>query len=436
MKTVAITTLGCKVNQYESASFDNGFIDRGLIVVKGDDADLVVINTCAVTSSAGSQSRRSLLQALRRHPRAKIIVCGCYAELEGKRLAEDERLAGREVLFVGNSEKDQLISLALASPTPQPLQLGDIAAATSICRLPVHTFPTRARAYLRIQDGCQSYCSYCIVPYTRGPSRSLPLEEVVEQAKIFVSCGHREIVLTGIHLGNYGKDLSPASSLVTLLDTLTLATPTIGYRISSLEPTEIDSQLLNLMEERRNIRPHFHIPLQSGCNEILRRMNRRYSTEQFAATVAACHAMLPDAAIGIDILAGFPGESKAHFEETRHFLENLPCTYLHVFPYSIRPGTKAASFADQVEAVEKARRVAELRSLSAQKSATFQLRHLGTTRLVLVEGYRARQGLLHGFTDNYIAVQFPGTKSQRGEVLPVKLLAMRNDHVLGEIAQL
>lgn len=435
MKTVVITTLGCKVNQYESASFDHGFAERGLVVGKGEDADLVVINTCAVTGSAGAQSRRALLQALRRHPRAKIVVCGCYVELEGKRLAEDERLAGREVLFVGNSAKDQLVSLALATPTPHPLQLGDIAAATSICRLPVRTFSKRARAYLRIQDGCQSYCSYCIVPSTRGPSRSLPPQEVIEQAKIFALSGHREIVLTGIHLGNYGKDLSPTSSLVSLLDTLTLATPTIGYRISSLEPTEIDSQLLTLIGERPNIRHHLHIPLQSGCNEILRRMNRRYTTEQFAATVATCHAMLPDAAIGIDILVGFPGENTTHFDETRRFLESLPCSYLHVFPYSIRPGTKAASFADQVEAKEKTRRVAELRSLSAQKSEAFQRRHLGTTRLVLAEGYRGRQGMLHGFTDNYISVQFPGTKGQRGEVLPVKLLTLSNDHVTGEIAQ-
>lgn len=435
MKTVAITTLGCKVNQYESASFDNGFAEQGLIVVKNDDADLVVINTCAVTGSAGAQSRRALLQALRRHPRAKIVVCGCYAELEGKNLAEDERLAGREILFVGNSEKDHLVSLALATPTPPPLQLGEIAAATSICRLPLRTFSKRARAYLRIQDGCQSYCSYCIVPYTRGPSRSLPPQEVVEQAKIFALGGHREIVLTGIHLGNYGKDLSPASSLASLLDTLTLATSSIGYRLSSLEPTEIDSQLLTLMGARGNIRPHLHIPLQSGCNEILQRMNRRYTTEQFASTIAACHAVLPDAAIGIDILVGFPGESKAHFAETKRFLESLPLSYLHVFPYSLRPGTKAASFAGQVEAREKTRRVAELRFLSAQKSEAFQRRHLGTTRPVLAEGYRGHQGMLHGFTDNYIAVQFPGNKSQRGEMLPVKLLAMRNDHVLGEITQ-
>ncbi len=435
MKTVVITTLGCKVNQYESASFDTSFAEQGLTVGKSENADIVVINTCAVTGSAGAQSRRAMLQALRRHPRAKIVVCGCYAELEGNRLAEDKRLVGREVLFVGNSEKDQLVHLALASPTPHSLQLGEIAAATSICRLPVRTFSNRARAYLRIQDGCESYCSYCIVPYTRGPSRSLPPREVVEQAKVFADGNHREIVLTGIHLGNYGKDLQPSTSLASLLDTLTLATPTIGYRLSSLEPTEIDSQLLALMRERDNIRPHLHIPLQSGCNEILKRMNRRYTTEQFAATLAACRDSLPDAAIGIDILVGFPGESEVHFAETRRFLDSLPCTSLHVFPYSIRPGTKAASFPDHVEATEKTRRVEELRTLSARKSEAFQRRHLGTTRLVLAERLRGRQGMLGGFTDNYIAVQFPGTKSHCGEVLPVKLLAISDDHVVGEIAE-
>ena len=434
MRTFVITTLGCKVNQYESAAFADALLDLGLVANQGGDADLVVVNTCAVTGSAGAQSRRAVFQALRRHPRAKVVVCGCYAELEGQSLAGDPRLAGREIVILGNGEKDRLATFSLAASPSPALHLGNIAAEHEITRLPVRRFANRARAHLRIQDGCQSYCSYCIVPHTRGPSRSLPLREVLDQARILADNGHREIVLTGIHLGNYGKDLRPRTTLVELLDALTLATPETGYRISSLEPTEIDTTLLTLMRDRAGIHPHLHIPLQSGSNQILKRMNRHYSSEQFAETVATCLAYLPEAAIGIDIMVGFPGENLELYGESRRFLEALPCTYLHVFPYSIRPGTPAAEYPDQVNAAEKARRVEELLAISHEKTQSFHRRFLGTTRMVLAEGRRDRQGLARGFTDNYIAVRFPVDRPKTGGIVPVRLMALGNDHVLGEIA--
>ncbi len=253
MKKVLITTLGCKVNQYESAAFKTGFEDAGLTVVAGNgQADIVVINTCAVTGSAGAQSRQAIHQALRKNPGAEIIICGCYAEIAAAELAQDEELQGRTYTIIGNSKKDQLVRQALIGSTDTAkILLGDIAHAKEICRLPVRRFGDRVRAYLRIQDGCESFCTYCIVPYTRGPSRSLPLAEVIDQAKIFAGEGHKEIVLTGIHLGNYGKDLQEKPTLVALLDTLTLATPQVAYRISSLEPLEIDTALLALMQKRQ-----------------------------------------------------------------------------------------------------------------------------------------------------------------------------------------
>ena len=434
MKTVVISTLGCKVNQFESAAFKSAFEEHGLAVSTGDDADIVVVNTCAVTASAGAQSRRLVLRLLRRHPRAKIVVCGCYVELEGRRLVQDERLAGRSLLVVGNAVKDRLVSLALEGDDSPALHLHDIRAAKTICRLPLKHFGERCRAYLRVQDGCESFCSYCIVPYTRGPNRSLPPQEALQQARLFAASGHREIVLTGIHLGNYGKDLQPAESLGGLLDLLSLAIPEVGFRLSSLEPMEIDTVLLRLIAGRDNIRPHLHIPLQSGSDHILERMNRRYSTAQFAATVASCLEAVPDLAVGVDVLVGFPGETKGHFEECRDFLATLPCTYLHVFPYSMRPGTRAAGFPDQVPAAEKARRVAELLALGEEKKRAFARRFLGTTRKVLVEGSDG-DGVLHGFTDNYILVHFPGEARHLGEILPVRLCSDGNDHLLGEIAQ-
>lgn len=438
MKKVLITTLGCKVNQYESAAFKTAFEDAGLIVVdRNGQADIVVINTCAVTGSAGAQSRQAIHRALRKNPGAEIIICGCYAELAADELAKDEELRGRTYTLIGNSEKDQLVRLALTASADNPqVLLGDIARAKEICHLPVRRFADRARAYLRIQDGCESFCTYCIVPFTRGPSRSLPVAEVIHQAKVFTGEGHKELVLTGIHLGNYGKDLPEKPTLVALLDMLALATPEVAYRISSLEPLEIDTALLTLMQERKNIQPHLHIPLQSGHDEILAKMNRRYNTEQFGEVIALCKRYLPDAAIGIDILVGFPGESEAHFAESKTFLQSLDCTYLHVFPYSIRPGTKAAGFAGQVPKKVKEERVASLRQLSDSKKAAFYKSQLGRTWPVLVEGRRDEHGLLKGFTANYISVNFSGPDRLLHTVAPVKLLALQGDSVLAEMSEI
>jgi len=438
MKTVRIITLGCKVNQYESAAFKTGFVDAGLkIAARGDAAAIVVINTCAVTGSAGAQSRRAIHQALRNYPGAKVVICGCYAELAAAELASDKNLQGRNFILIGNSTKDQLVGSVLSDATigGQTL-LGRIADAKEICRLPVRRFGDRVRAYLRIQDGCESFCTYCIVPYTRGPSRSLAPAEVIDQARIFADEGHREIVLTAIHLGNYGKDLPEAPSLVTLLDQLTRATPNVAYRLSSLEPLEIDTSLLSLMRNRPdNIQPHLHIPLQSGDNEILHRMNRRYTVEQFRRVIELCRTSLPDAAIGVDILVGFPGETPSHFQAMHSFLQSLDITYLHVFPYSIRPGTKAASFPDQVAKSIKEERVAILRKLSDDKRVTFHRCQLGRTWPVLVEGRRDGDGMLKGFTANYIPVSFNGPDRLVQQVVPVKLVELQENSVLGEIQQ-
>jgi len=307
--------------------------------------------------------------------------------------------------------------------------LGSIKEAKDICRLPVKRFGDRSRAYLRIQDGCESYCTYCIVPFTRGPSRSLPRREVIEQAKIFAAEGHREIVLTGIHLGLYGKDLTPGENFVSLLDEISLATPEVSYRISSLEPGEIPDNLLSLMSSRDNIQPHLHIPLQSGNDEILSRMKRKYTTAQFREIINKYNLILPDGALGIDILAGFPGETEVHFNNSLAFLESLKFSYLHVFPYSIRPGTVAAKYGDQVTKKTKQSRVTILRNLSERKKNDFYKSHIGKSYPVLVEGKRNKKGLLKGFTSNYIAVSFQGPDSLLNNVTRVKLLALEEGYV-------
>ncbi len=436
MKRVTITTLGCKVNQYESAAFASAFAEAGYAVAEaGQTADIVVVNTCAVTGKAGAQSRQAVRQAIRKNPGARILITGCYAETGAEQLAELDELAGREYSIIGNSKKDELVPTAIGYDRElERMVLGAVDQAREICRLPVRRFGERTRAYLRVQDGCESFCTYCIVPFTRGPSRSLPLAEVLEQARVFAAEGYREVVLTGIHIGNYGRDLAEESDIVDLLEQLSSETPGVRYRLSSIEPTEVGEQLLDLFAKRDNLAAHLHIPLQSGCDRILEKMGRKYTTAEFARVIEACRRRLPDAAIGIDVLAGFPGETEEDFENTRNFLASIDCTYLHVFPYSKRPGTVAATMKGEVPKAVKDRRVAELRALGEEKRRIFHARQLGAVRPVLVEGKRDDKGLVKGFTDNYIPVHFPGEDHLINCLVEVRLLRLDGAQAIGEVS--
>ena len=435
MKNVFITTLGCKVNQYESAALKTAFDEQGCNIVNANQhADIVVVNTCSVTGKAGSQSRQAVRQAIRKNPEARIVITGCHAETAAEELSALDELNGRDFALIGNDGKDGLVAQALDITTPLVnSQCGTIGSAREICRLPVKRFGGRTRAYLRVQDGCENFCTYCIVPYTRGPSRSLPYREIHEQAEIYRQEEYKEIVLTGIHLGNYGRDLFEQLDITDLVDS---DFPTIRFRISSLEPMEITDRLLAVMRERDNLMPHLHIPLQSGCDAILEKMARGYTTREFARVVARCHKTVPGIAIGIDLLAGFPGETGEHFTNTLDFLDALPFTYLHVFPYSRRPGTAAADFTGHVPQAVKKARVVELRQLSERKKMAFYQEHLGKTLPVLVEGKRDEQGFLHGFTDNYIEVRFPGEKNLINHVVEVFLREFQPTTITGEVTGL
>ena len=434
MKKIVITTLGCKVNQYESAAFQTGFEAAGCVMAQAREAaDIVVINTCAVTAKAGTQSRQTVRQLMRRYPDAKLVITGCYAQLAAQELVE---MVNKPVCIVGNGNKDRLVQAALCdTPCDLTMLMGRISQKKEICRLPVRHFGNRTRACLRVQDGCHNFCTYCIVPYTRGPSRSLPLEEVLAQAAVFAAEGHKEMVVTGIHVGQYGKDLQEGTDCVALMRSLCLAYPDIRFRLSSIEPMEISKELLTLMAGQKNFMPHLHIPLQSGDDSILARMNRGYTTKEFRETFALCRKMLPDAAIGIDILVGFPGETDQHFANTCALLQELDCTYLHVFPYSQRPGTLAATFGEQVPQAVKDERVARLRQLDGEKKEQFYQRYLGATRSVLVEYKRDSDGNLKGFTDNYIPVTFPGHRSLMNTITAVTIMTVATARVSGRIAE-
>lgn len=436
MKRIQINTLGCKVNQYESTAFSSRFHELGHeIVTSGTGCDIIVINTCSVTGKAAAQSRQAIRQALRSHPDARIMITGCYAQLAGNELLKLDELQGKSVNIIGNGDKHILVDAALADEF-SPIQLpSSVESQRAISPLPVKGFGRRTRAYLRIQDGCNAFCSYCIVPLTRGRSRSLGVAEVMKQAQTYVDEGYREIVVTGIHVGNYGLDLPDNIDIAAIMAKLCQATPEVRYRLSSIEPTEIDNQLLDVMVEKSNFLPHLHIPLQSGCDDILLQMNRRYSTGQFAKIVEKCQSVTADLAMGIDIMAGFPGETDTHFATTYSFLEGLDFTYLHVFPYSPRPGTPSADFNYQVDGKIKEQRVNALRQLSDQKKVQFYDSFKGDVRPVLVENKRCRQGQLRGFTDNYIPVAFAGSDSLMNKVVQVMIESVNGAHCQGRLSE-
>jgi len=438
MKNIQIHTLGCKINQYESASFLSSFEALGhRIVASGCNSDVIVINTCSVTNKAGAQSRHAIRKSLRDNPQAKIVITGCHAEVAAEQLKAMEEMQGRSACIIGNADKHLLVDAALEENHGDNQGIYSIYTPVNeqrrITPLPVRTFGSRTRAYLRIQDGCNSFCSYCIVPHTRGRSRSLEIDDVRRQAEVFAEEGYREIVVSGIHVGYYGADLADNIDIAGIMEQLCHTTPQIRYRLSSIEPVEISEKLLAVMAENDNFMPHLHIPLQSGSDDILLRMNRRYSTSRFAETVDLCQRSIADLAVGIDILAGFPGETDEQFSSTYSFLEDLTFTYLHVFPYSMRPGTPAAGFPDQVASHVKGHRVTHLRRLGEQKKQQYYSRFLGQARPVLVEGKRNKNGRLKGFTDNYIPLSFAGDDRYHNAIVPVRLEKMNATTLEGSI---
>ena len=434
MKKIAIATLGCKVNQFESASFASSFVQAGCELVPfSAGADVYVINTCAVTGRAGQQSRQLIRRALKTSPGARLIITGCYAQMAPQSILD---LTEQPLCLVGNGNKHLVVASALAEDSCDLAVLMDnVGQKKEIAPLPVTRFPDRTRAFLRIQDGCNNFCSYCIVPYTRGRSRSLTLALVLEQAAIFAGQAYREIVITGINVGKYGLDLAEGEDLVSLLTRLCRNFPEIRFRLSSVEPTEVDDLLLTLLADQNNFMPHLHIPLQSGDDTVLRKMNRRYRAADFARVVALVHQAVPHAAIGCDVLSGFPGETDQAYENTHRLLAELPATYLHVFPYSRRTGTLAATMQDQVPTLVKEQRVHGLRELDRRKRGDFHRCHLGSLQQVLVERRNSKNGLLQGFSENYLPVLLAGPARLEGTVVPVRLERLEGDAVFGRAEQ-
>ncbi|MDH3329504.1 MAG: tRNA (N(6)-L-threonylcarbamoyladenosine(37)-C(2))-methylthiotransferase MtaB [Desulfobulbaceae bacterium] len=434
MKKFAITTLGCKVNQFESASFISFLSEAGCEMVPfSSPADIYIINTCAVTGRAGQQSRQLIRRAMKTNPEARIVVTGCYAQMDPQKVLE---ITENPLCIVGNGNKHLLVDAVMAeSACDLTMLMGNISLKREITPMQVLRFPGRTRAFLRIQDGCNNFCSYCIVPFTRGRSRSLPIKDVLSQAAVFSAEGYREIVVTGINVGKYGADLEEGENICSLFARLCGDFPDIRFRLSSIEPTEVDDTLLHLMSSLPNFMPHLHIPLQSGDDTILKKMNRRYKADEFTHVISKIRDVLPDAAIGCDILCGFPGENQKAHENTFRLIENLPITYLHVFPYSKRSGTLAASMKNQLSKQIKDERVKKFRSLDSIKRETFYARFVGTVQQVLIEKRNKKNKYLQGFSENYLPVQCDCAGRHSGEIVAVHIDRLDDGELFGTVTK-
>jgi len=432
MFKVGVATLGCKVNQCESAVISEALASQEVALVSFDEqADCYIINTCTVTGKTDYQSRQLIRRAIRRNPSAAVIVTGCYAQRAPEEIA---RIPGVRMI-AGNSEKSSLPKLIreMAETKGLEIRVGDMRRETRLPPADAATFPGHTRAFLKIQDGCDAFCSYCIVPLARGTNRSLPPADIEDRIAALATRGYREVVLTGIHLGAYGRDLSSPSDLAEIVRRIAQSRSVERLRLSSIEPREVSDELITLIGSSGIVCRHLHIPLQSGDDRILTAMNRDYDAGFFRDLVWKIHAAVPGIAVGTDIIAGFPGESEAAFTNTLRLVEGLPIAYLHVFPYSRRPGTPAAAMPDQISEPEKKRRVEELRGIGAVKRQSFAEGCIGTPLTVLIEERKKKQtGFSLGFSDNYIPTACRGAY-EANRILRVMPASFQDGHLVGEV---
>lgn len=404
MTTISVATLGCKVNQFESEALIDALERRGYAIIPFEEgADITIINTCTVTQRADFQSRQMVRRAFRSNPNALIVVTGCYPQVEPDAFT---KMKGVRYLF-GNGEKNQipdLLPLMQKGESPR-VQVGDIQKETLFSETPFHSFHRHTRAFLKIQDGCNAHCSYCIVPHARGHSRSLPPERVIENLKILKEKGFKEVVLTGIHLGTYGLDLTPSFPLEKLIKQLEKEGMPDRIRFSSIEPGDFSPQLISAFSQSSKICPHLHISIQSGDDEILQKMNRDYDRSFLSDLVQELHLRIPKLSIGADVIVGFPGETEKKFKHTYGLVESLPFSYLHVFPFSRRKGTPAFQFPQRVDEKEIKKRAESMRELGKRKRQVFYRQFLNQELSVLVEDHREKgTDRWKGLSRNYIPV--------------------------------
>ncbi len=427
---IAITTLGCKINQYDSAVIQSRLQKNHLLVPFAEAADCYIINTCTVTDRADWEARQLVRRAKRTNPAAKVLMTGCYAQVHPAELAA---LTGVDYV-VGLNRLDDLLTWVdrRATDSRVLVAVSDVKRERGVRMLGTRALPGHTRAFLKIQEGCNYSCTYCIIPTARGLSRSVPPKTVMEQAEQLASSGYVEVVLTGIHLGGYGQDLLPKTDLTSLLEMMHKSRVVPRVRLSSLDPREAPDRLLDLVAGSDVICPHFHVCAQAGEDHILKQMRRNYDTAYYRQLLNRIRGRLPQASLGTDIIVGFPGETDAQFEASLAFFASLPLTYFHVFPYSVRRGTLAAGLTGQLPAHVKKARARRMRELGDEKKRDFLSRFLGQEVSVLLEDkIDKRTGLQRGFTRNYLPVMVCRGQAVANREIRVKLTSFQDGLILG-----
>jgi len=426
---VAIYTLGCKVNQYETQAMERELLRRGHELVDFEStADAYVVNTCSVTAVSDKKSRQMIRRCKKRNPDAVVAACGCYVQ------TNPQEAAGLEVdLIAGTGDRMAFLDLLeQAAEEHRPLQLLDDALRRREFEvLPAGGMASRTRAMLKVEDGCVNFCTYCIIPFARGPVRSVPLETAVEQTKELRQQGYREIVITGIEISSYGRDLPGNAGLIDLMEAVSAAAGEMRLRLGSLEPRTITEDFCRRAAKLPNLCPHLHLSLQSGCDETLRRMNRRYDTARFARSVALLNEYFDRPAITTDLITGFPDETEEEFRKTLDFIARCRFAAMHIFPYSIRPGTRAAAMKQNTAAVkeERARRAA---AVAGEMHRAYLTGCVGQVYPVLFE--QERDGRSTGHAPNYMEVAVPAG-DYHNRVLPVRITGTDGEILTGEIAE-
>jgi len=414
-KRVAFYTLGCKLNFSESSTIARQFADMGYERVSPDsEADVYVINTCSVTEHADKKCRQAIRKFTTKSPNAMVAVVGCYAQLKPEEIAQIDGVD----FVLGAADKFNLPHLIGndAKKTKVKVYSCDIDSVSDF--FPAYSTGDRTRSFLKVQDGCDYHCSYCTIPLARGKSRNMPISQIVDQAKAIASQNVKEIILTGVNTGDFGK--SSGETFLELIQQLDRVEGIERFRISSIEPNLITPEIVDFVAQSAKFLPHFHIPLQSGSNRILALMRRRYRRELFAERIELIRSRMPDTFFGVDVIVGFPGETDDDFSDAFRFIEQVKPSFLHIFPYSERPNTPATEFEGKVSPKVVKQRVTLLTELSDRLHKEFFLKHIGQIRPVLVESSR-KGDYMFGFTDNYIKVGIPFDKGHAGKVVKVRL---------------
>jgi threonylcarbamoyladenosine tRNA methylthiotransferase MtaB len=414
-KKVAFHTLGCKLNFAETSTMSRSFPEeRFERVAANSKADIYVINTCSVTEAADRKCRQAIKKFINLSPGAFIAVVGCYAQLKPQEISS---IPGVD-LVLGTNEKFDIADYLEDTGKKANAEVHSCDLSASGSFNASYSLGDRTRSFLKVQDGCDYGCSYCTIPKARGQSRNPAIEKIISEAESIARRGVKEVVLTGVNIGDFGK--STGDSFYDLLSGLVMVPGIERYRISSIEPNLLTDEIITLASVNPTILPHFHIPLQSGCNRILGLMRRRYKREVFEERVGMIRKLIPHSGIGADVIVGFPGETDADFEDTYSFLKRLPLSYLHVFTFSERPGTEAAKLSGKVNSTAKVSRSKALIALSEEKSAGFCIQNTGLTTDVLFESSR-ECGMITGFSSNYIRVEYPWQSRLAGQIIKVKL---------------